>query len=74
VTAREIDRVTIAEALELTALTARKQPNRYRRFAARSLSLYLEEHKKATLDDVAWSSRACNLSPCERLTPGRLRS
>ena len=52
-TAREIGRVTIAEALELTALVARKQPHRYGRFAARWLCLYLEEHEKATLDDVA---------------------
>jgi hypothetical protein len=52
VTAREIGRVTIAEALELTALVARKQPGRYGRFAARWLCLYLEEHEKATLDDV----------------------
>jgi hypothetical protein len=53
VTAREIGRVTIAEALELTALVARKQPHRYGRFAARWLCLYLEEHEKASLDDVA---------------------
>jgi hypothetical protein len=53
VTAREIGRVTIAEALELTALVARKQPHRYDRFAARWLCLYLEEHEKATLEDVA---------------------
>jgi len=53
VTAREIGRVTIAEALELTALVARKQPDRYGRFAARWLCVYLEEHEKATLDDVA---------------------
>lgn len=52
VTAREICRVTIAEALELTALVARKQPYRYGRFAARWLCLYLEEHEKATLEDV----------------------
>jgi len=51
-TAREIGRVTIAEALELTALLARKQPDRYRRFAARWLCLYLEEHEQATLEDV----------------------
>jgi hypothetical protein len=31
---------------------ARKQPRRYGRFAARWLCLYLEEHEKATLDDV----------------------
>jgi hypothetical protein len=53
VTAREIGRVTIAEALELTALVARKEPHRYGRFAARWLCLYLEEHEKATLDEVA---------------------
>ena len=44
--------MTIAEALELTALVARKQPERYGRFAARWLCLYLEEHEKATLEDV----------------------
>jgi len=53
VTAREIGRVTIAEALELTAPVARKQPHRYGRFAARWLCLYLEEHESATLEDVA---------------------
>ena len=53
VTAREIGRVTIAEALELTALVARKQPQRYGRFAARWLCLWLEEHDGATLEDVA---------------------
>jgi hypothetical protein len=53
VTAREIGRVTIAEALELTALVARKQPHRYGRFAARWLCLYLEEHENATLEEVA---------------------
>jgi hypothetical protein len=52
VTAREIGRVTIAEALELTALVARKQPDRYGRFAARWLCLYLEEHEKVTLEDI----------------------
>jgi hypothetical protein len=53
VTAREIGRVTIAEALEFTALVARTQPHRYGRFAARWLCLWLEEHEKATLEDLA---------------------
>jgi hypothetical protein len=53
VTAREIGRVTIAEALELTALVGRKRPHRHGRFAARWLCLYLEEHERATLEEVA---------------------
>ena len=53
VTAREIGRVTIAEALELTALVARKHPHRYCRFAARWLCLRLEKYERVTLDDVA---------------------
>jgi hypothetical protein len=53
--------LTIAEALGLTALVARKQPHRYGRFAARWLCLYLEEHEKGTLEDVAPA----------RLEPGR---
>jgi hypothetical protein len=52
VAAREIGRVTIAEALELTALVARKQPHRYGRSAARWLCLYLEEHERATLEHI----------------------
>lgn len=44
--------MTIAEALELTALVARTQPERLSRFAARWLCLYLEEHEKASLEDV----------------------
>jgi hypothetical protein len=52
-TAKEIGRINLAEALELTALVARKQPHRYGRFAARWLCLWLEEHEKATLEDVA---------------------
>jgi hypothetical protein len=52
VTAREIGRVTIAEALELTALVARKQPHRFGRFAAPWLCVDLEEYERATPEDV----------------------
>src|SRR5436190_15314848 len=44
---------TIAEARELTARVARKQPHRCGRFAATWLCLWLEGHEKTTLDDVA---------------------
>jgi hypothetical protein len=53
VTAREIGRVTIAEALEMTALVARKTASPLRPLRRRWLCLYLEEHEKATLEDVA---------------------
>jgi hypothetical protein len=77
VTAREIGRVTIAEALELTALVARKQPDRYGRFAARWLCLWLEEHEKATLEDVALlvsSPSACSSPRPQRRSASSLSS
>ena len=49
---RRTGRVTIAEALKLTALVARKQPERFGRFAALWLCLWLEEHERAMLEDV----------------------
>jgi len=74
VTAREIGRVTIAEALELTALVARKKPHRYGRFAARWLCLYLEEQEKSTLEDVALLARTCNRSRPQWTTARRSQS
>jgi hypothetical protein len=58
VTAREIGRVTIAEALELTTLFARKPPERYGRFAARWLCLYLEGAREG-------DARACRVASLE---------
>jgi hypothetical protein len=49
VTAREIGRVTIAEALELTALVARKQLTA----TAASPPAGSRSHEKATLEEVA---------------------
>jgi hypothetical protein len=52
-TARELGRLTLVEALELTALIARKEPHRHPRVAARWLRLYLEERDLATLNEIA---------------------
>jgi len=41
---RELGRISLAEALELTILIARKDPPRYPRVAARWLQRLLEEH------------------------------
>jgi polynucleotide 5'-kinase involved in rRNA processing len=53
VTAREIGRISLVEALELTALVARRDPKRHRRFAARWLWRYLSESESVTIDDAA---------------------
>jgi hypothetical protein len=52
-TAREIGYVSLAEALELTILIARKDPRRHPRVAARWLLRYLEEHPETTIDEAA---------------------
>jgi hypothetical protein len=53
-TAREIGRMSLAEALELTGLIARKDPRRHGRAATRWLRLYLEHSPGAGLDDAAF--------------------
>ncbi len=52
-TLREIGRVTLIEALQLTALIAVKEPRRHARVSARWLARYLETHESATIDEVA---------------------
>jgi hypothetical protein len=51
-TAREVGRVSLDEALQLTALIALKQPERGRRVAARWIERYLAEHASVTIDDL----------------------
>jgi hypothetical protein len=50
--ARELGRISLAEALELTALVATKDPRRHPRVAALWLQRYLEEFD-ATLSEAA---------------------
>jgi hypothetical protein len=52
-TAREVGRISLAEALELTFLIARKEPGRHPRVAARWLLRYLEERAEATIAEAA---------------------
>jgi hypothetical protein len=52
-TAKGIGRLSLAEALELTVLIARKDPHRHPRVAARWLLRYLEEHPETTIDEAA---------------------
>jgi hypothetical protein len=54
-TAKELPRLGLADALELTLLVARKDPRRHPRVAARWLLRYLEEDGEATIDELAFA-------------------
>ena len=51
--ARELPQISLADALELTILIARKEPRRHPRVAARWLLRYLEDCDEATIDEAA---------------------
>jgi hypothetical protein len=55
-TAKELPRLGLADALELTLLIARKEPRRHPRVAARWLLRYLEEDDEATIDELAFAA------------------
>jgi hypothetical protein len=69
-TLREIGRVTLTEALQLTALIAVKNPRRHARVSARWLARWLEERDQATIDEAAFVA-AClvlrSVAPATRL-------
>lgn len=52
-TARELGRITLAEALDLTALVAAKDPHRHSRYALRWLRRLLDEDAGLTLEEAA---------------------
>jgi hypothetical protein len=63
--ARELPQLSLADALELTFLIARKDPRRHPRAAARWLLRYLEEHSEATIEEAAL------VASCLAALPGR---
>ena len=50
--AKDLPQLSLADALELTVLVARKDPRRHQRVAARWLLRYLEEDPHATIDEA----------------------
>jgi hypothetical protein len=52
-TAKEIGRLSLDEALELTLLIAREDPRRHPRVAARWLRRYLDESLDVTIEEAA---------------------
>ena len=57
-TAREIGRLGLAEALDLTALIAVKDPRRRSRVSARWLFRYLQECDTTTIEEAAHAAAA----------------
>ncbi len=53
-TAKELPRLGLEDALELTLLIARKDPRRHPRVAARWLLRYLEEDDEATIEEFVY--------------------
>ena len=51
--ARELPKLSLIDALELTLLVARKDARRHQRVAARWLLRYLEEDPAATVEEAA---------------------
>ena len=65
--ARELGRISLAEALELTILIARKEPRRLPRVAVRWLERYLKECEPG-LPDVALAVSALSALTAEQPT------
>jgi hypothetical protein len=58
VTARELGRITLEEALALTALVAQKEPGRRSRYAVRWLLRLLQEDENLTIEEAALAASA----------------
>jgi hypothetical protein len=52
-TARELGRITLGDALELTILIAQRDSRRHQRVAVRWLQRFIDEHPDVTLDDAS---------------------
>jgi hypothetical protein len=55
-TARELGRISLEEALALTALVAEKEPERRSRFAVRWLRRLLEEDETLTIEEATMAA------------------
>ncbi len=67
-TARELGRITLEEALTLTALVAQKEPGRRSRYAVRWLLRLLQEDDQLTIEEAALAASA--LEERQRLLAG----
>jgi hypothetical protein len=65
--AKELPRLGLADALELTILIARKAPRRHPRVAARWLLRYMEEDDEVTIDELVLAERTVLDIPSQTL-------
>jgi hypothetical protein len=70
-TARELGRISLEEALALTALVAEKEPERRSRFAVRWLRRLLEEDETLTIEEAAVFLGTPAHAPAQYLFPLR---
>jgi hypothetical protein len=71
ITAREMGRVSLEEALWLTALVALKDPRRRSRFAVRWLARFVEEYD-ATIEEAALAASALTRSAVPAMMSGQV--
>jgi hypothetical protein len=64
-TARELGRITLEEALALTVLVVQKDPGRRSCYAVRWLLRLLQEDENLTIEDAGWRRRRLRLSAGE---------
>lgn len=74
-TAREVGQISLAEALELTALIARKEPHRHSRVSAHWLGRFLAEGDSIALEEIGLvvSCLSALRSPRHEVTLAMLR-
>ena len=71
-TARELGRISLEEALALTALVAEKEPERRSRFAVRWLRRLLEEDESLTIEEATMAA-SCLVSARRAVARGGFR-
>ena len=67
--AKDLPRLGLVDALELTILVARKDPRRHPRVAARWLLRFLEECPAATIEEAALAASSLGRGRVGRLWP-----
>jgi hypothetical protein len=68
--AKHLPQISLADALELTVMIARRDPRRLSRVAARWLLRFLEEHPTVTIEEAALAASSLAALTQRRLPGG----